>query len=292
MELLMKDVVRKSLDKGVLPHSHPHSYLTSTPKDATNNPVLLVHGAGGAGWEWMYFVPYLAERGKLKTYAPDIRGHDTLSGESMLTLSVMDYFEHMADFIVRRIIPVHERLPIIIGHSMGGIIAQKLAEQGLARMVILVASVPPSGIDMKVKHHLAPILDILSAGYHNVLSQPFHPSIKLIESLFVEPKKSKDMIELCHKKGLIESPRVIRELLGSQISVDKRKIRVPMLVIGAENDTIIPPEVVLKIGGYYKTVPTILSHLGHMCPLEYGWERVASLCLKWIQENSTSTPRT
>jgi non-heme chloroperoxidase len=36
--------------------------------------------------------------------------------------------------------------PVILGHSMGGVLAQQLAAQGLASALILVAPAPRSGI--------------------------------------------------------------------------------------------------------------------------------------------------
>jgi len=261
-------------------------------------PVLLIHGAAGGAWYWEDMLTFLTINGGYPCFAPDITGHGDRSNEHLRAKKIEDYVEDMADFIVNVLFPLYGCFPIIIGHSMGGLIAQKLAERGLAHKVILIASAPPKGIELK-RGPLAEITawDILLGGLSFVTARPFHPSEKLLRSLFVNPERSEKSIERCKKLGVNESPGVIRQLLQSLVAVDRMKISVPMLNLGTREDTIILPEVVENIGVYYQpngAKTRILENLGHLCPLEYGWKRLASTCLKWMLKNSTSTttPRT
>lgn len=274
-----------------------HSYITSIFPATELIPVLLIHGAAGGAWYWEDMLSYITVNGGFPCFAPDITGHGERSSEHLRTRGVEDYVEDMVDFILNVIYPIFGCYPIIIGHSMGGLIAQKLAERGLANRVILIASAPPKGIELKQSAlRGVTATDLLRGGFSAVSGLPFRPTEKLLRSLFVDPEKSKWAIERCKALRINESPRVIYQLLESKIAVDRTKITVPMLNIGTREDTIILPEVIEAIGEYYRpngARTRFLENLGHLCPLEYGWKRLASTCLKWILAQQTaSSPRT
>ena len=69
--------------------------------------------------------------------SPAYRHHDeALSGETAEVLtgvSFADYVEGIAS-----VVSVLDTTPVIIGHSLGGVIAQKLAARGLARAIVLL----------------------------------------------------------------------------------------------------------------------------------------------------------
>jgi alpha-beta hydrolase superfamily lysophospholipase len=225
-----------------------------------------------------------------------LRGHGTRAREGIINASILEYVDELADWIQNDIMPRHDGLePIIIGHSMGGLITQKLAERNLAYKVILLAPAPPKGIPLVFgRDFKVPIRDFITAGLVAPLRTSFRPSRKLVRSLFVEPEKNKDMIERCVEQRLHESPRALYEMLEGKIEVDRKKVTVPMLIIGFIRDHIITEHVVRRIGQYYGAVPAtpetprpfrelqIRADLGHLCPLEHEWERVAKKCLDWI----------
>ena len=119
------------------------------------------------------------------------------------------------------------------------------------------------------------------------------PSDAMLRTLFIDPEKSKDMIERCKNYKLYESPVALLDLVRSRVPVDRSKVTVPMLIIGFTQDHIIAEHTVREIGMYYGAVEVkgtknlsreleIRPDLGHLCPLEYGWERIAKRCLEWL----------
>src|SRR5665647_19083 len=106
--------------------------------------VLMIHGAFCGGWCFEDFVPVLSSRG-WSCITPDLSFH--VSGPTrepdpqLATTGIADYTRDMAALVKSLPEP-----PVIIGHSMGGIIAQQLAAKGLARAVVLLASGAPWGV--------------------------------------------------------------------------------------------------------------------------------------------------
>jgi Lysophospholipase len=101
---------------------HPSLYIVeSHPKKASKTPILFIHGANMAAWCWNEkFMPYFSELGH-PTYAVDLRGHGKSSGQEQLSSnSIADYVND-----IERVIAEIGEPPILIGHSLGGLIVQK-----------------------------------------------------------------------------------------------------------------------------------------------------------------------
>jgi len=83
-------------------------------------PIVLVHGLAGAAWNWSELAPLLAERRRV--LLPDLPGH---GGSSPLpaAASLDPYAER-----VRLVAAAEGMLPApIVGHSLGGLVALRLA---------------------------------------------------------------------------------------------------------------------------------------------------------------------
>lgn len=100
---------------------------------------LLVHGAGGDPWQFrQHFVPYLRARG-LRVVALSLRHH----GRSARTGSTR-LAQHVSDVlgVIRHV----GQPQIIIGHSMGALVVQHVVPQVPVRRMVLLAPVPPDGL--------------------------------------------------------------------------------------------------------------------------------------------------
>jgi pimeloyl-ACP methyl ester carboxylesterase len=113
--------------------------------DRGRPPVILVHGAANSAGVWTYWSEALAADG-WPAYAVDLRGHGASSQTDLSTVSMTDY---LAD--VRRLAEQLRERPVIIGWSMGGLVAIMAAGAGLARACIgLAPSTPASAVDETV----------------------------------------------------------------------------------------------------------------------------------------------
>ena len=107
--------------------------------------IMMIHGMWGGGWYWEDYVRFFGEKGYECT-APYLRHHDIQAGtkppKGLGSMSLLDY---VAD-LENEIIELQDK-PILIGHSMGGLLAQMLAERDLAKATVLLTPAPPAGIN-------------------------------------------------------------------------------------------------------------------------------------------------
>ena len=115
-------------------------YPETTPKPT---PLLFVHGSFADARCWdENFLPHCARHG-YEAHAFSMRGHGRSEGhEHLHTWRLADYIADLAKAVGNMPAP-----PVLIGHSMGGMVVQKYLEDHAAIAgVVLMASVPPQGL--------------------------------------------------------------------------------------------------------------------------------------------------
>jgi pimeloyl-ACP methyl ester carboxylesterase len=99
-------------------------------------PLLFVHGAYTGSWMWSKYIPHFMSKG-WKCYVMNMRSHYKSRVMDLAKVTFEDYLEDINEFISECGEP-----PIVIGFSMGGILAQKLAETAaLAGLVLIDSSI-------------------------------------------------------------------------------------------------------------------------------------------------------
>ena len=79
-----------------------------------------------------------------------------------------------------------------------------------------------------------------------------------------------------------ESYRAFLDMLALNLVKTKRVNRVPMLVLGAEQDTISVPRDIERTATVYGVEPHIFPGMGHNLMLEPGWRSVAERIADWF----------
>lgn len=107
--------------------------------------VVLIHGWMVDGRVWRKVWEKLAANPKLTILVPDLRGSGE-SGRSDSTYTLDRYAEDLVELLARESVSNYW----VVGHSMGGTIAQKLisTHPSQVRGVVLAAPVPASGMPM------------------------------------------------------------------------------------------------------------------------------------------------
>ena len=274
-------LVRKRDDK------FGHRYLVACQGSPAGKTLLVfIHGAAGYAAYFRESMKYFAERGFV-CVAPDITGHGERAGDDVQNARVSDYVLDMQSFITRIVRAEYPKQKmVLVGHSMGGLIAQKLAEDGMSHAVVLITPAPPEGVTYFPGKLIIPAWsDIGGILAMMFVKKPFTPSRKLVSSFFADPTASKSVIdEWCATPTLGESLIALRELRMSTTAVDRRRINVPILVVGASLDVVIHPRVAKNVATYFGADHEEIPNLGHMCIIEAGWERTALVIGVWLSK--------
>lgn len=246
-------------------------------KPVSPTPLLFVHGAYTAAWCWEeHFLPYFADQG-FNSYAVSLSGHGGSRKRGYLDgFSIADYVADVAEVVAK--LP---GTPALIGHSMGGMVAQKYLEQQDVPAAVLLCSVPPQGLMgsalglMMSKPNLLTDLNRVLGG-----GQP-HPE-SLREALFHQPVDAEIMMRYYHRCQP-ESHRAIWDMTLFNLPHPGRMHRPPMLVLGAEHDHLIPPSQVHMTARAYDVEAEIFTDMGHGVMLEQSWDKVAARISEWLK---------
>ena len=123
--------------------------------------VLLIHGYGCAGDVWDPIAARLRAEG-FRVETPTIRSAvRTVEGPraGLAGLTLADYVAEMSA-LAQTLAKETGKKPLVFGHSMGGLIAQKIAEAGHAAGLVLFA--PASPADARGKPKLSPVFTFLN----------------------------------------------------------------------------------------------------------------------------------
>lgn len=250
---------------------------------------MFVHGAFCGAWVWQeHFLDWFAARG-FDCWALSLRGHGG-SGHlgDLHSAGVRDYVDDVAGLLARM-----PRPPIVIGHSMGGMIVQRLIESFDTRNfqktpalagAVLMASVPPGGLWGTTLHMAMNTPNILwtLAGM-----QTFGTSVASAEHLhraLFSPSVPLDTTQRYLTRFQTESFRVQMDMTLAAPPVATNGKAIPMLVIGASDDTFVPPWMARTTARHYDAPCHILDGMGHAMMLEPDWERAAEVLHDWLTE--------
>lgn len=246
--------------------------------DAHPVPLLFVHGAWHAAWCWdEHFLEFFADMG-YRSVALSLRGHGhSPAAKRMQICSMADFVDDVASVADK--LP---RTPVVIGHSMGGLIVQKYLESHYAPAGVLVASVPPRGAGgfffRKAKRH--PWHFARSVATTKSLHGFSSPELAR-ESFFSETTDESDVKRYAARLGEEFAGRLTLDTVLLELPKPNR-VRTPLLVLGAECDGCITLKEVHATARAYRTKAEIFPQMGHDMMLEPGWQAVAERIHTWL----------
>jgi pimeloyl-ACP methyl ester carboxylesterase len=246
--------------------------------------IFMIHGMWGGSWCWDEHKEYFEAKG-YRCVAPTLLLHDPDENEryreKVGRLSLKDY---IAD-LEKQIIELDEK-PILMGHSMGGLLALILASKGLAKAAILITLAPPRGVFVLRWPVVRSFLSGLRRWcfWNRAFKQTFREASHSMLHLLPEAEQ-----RVIYKKFVYESGRAGAEIglalldkgRASEIKTDR--IPCPVLVIGAEKDRITPAVIVRKVAERFDLEYEELKDHSHWVIREDGWEDIAHKLDQWIR---------
>lgn len=241
-------------------------------------PLLFVHGAWHGAWCWdEHFLPYFADHG-YAAHAISLRGHGFSEMDKSLKLLRLSDYVADVDQAVRDL----GEPPVLVGHSMGGLVVQKYLEKGPAAGGVLLASVPVKGVlattmRIAVRHPLAFAKANLTWSLWPIVETP-----ELAREAFFGSEMSESDVDRHFERLQDESYLAYLDMIFRLPRPER--VHVPMLVLGAEEDAIFTPHEVAATAAAYGVEPVMFPRMAHDMMLEQGWRSVADTILEWLDE--------
>jgi len=240
---------------------------------AEKPPILFLHGAFAGPEIWTRFVaPWFAARGH-EVLAPRLAG--PLLGPPA---RLRDYVGRALDAADRLASP-----PVVVGHSLGGLVAQHLAARRAVAGTVLVASPGPCG--------LGPSLWQLSAGAPEVLAALLVTQAgggalvgrdTIRRALFTEdtPDAWIDGLAMVADR---ESPLALLDGLTWDLPNWFMVRRAPVLALLGDSDAFVPVTDLWGIAAAYGAETDRMAGFGHGMPIDPRWESLARRIDAWLE---------
>ncbi len=200
-------------------------------------------------------------------------------------------FKMVLDSYRKILLPKKDNPPILIGHSMGGLIAQILLSEGLGSAAIVIDSAPPRGV-------FVASLSFLKANWGSI--NPFANSDKAMDLsqkkftyAFTNTESEEVQQDAYENFYVPESRRVGRGPLTKAAHIEYKNLRGPLLIVAGGTDHIVPAKLnyatfkryQLKSAEQNYTEFRLLEGRDHWTIAGPGWEDVALSLKTWLQGN-------
>lgn len=259
----------------------------------TKGDILLLHGAFVGGWVFERMRGELNRRG-WKTHAPDLpfHGSDFAGAAPHADLARQGLAEYRTTLTeeVHRLTQPAQPAPVLIGHSLGGLLAQQLAAQNLARALVLLAPVAPWGILPRTRWEMETIYSLMKA---HIANKPVMPNFQVAAEYSMDripPALQRDIFA----RLVPESGRALYETLlwwmdwTAASYVSARRVQVPILVLCGSDDKVTPPATCRAVARRYpgRAVYREIAGLSHFTFGEPQEDAVIGTVADWLDEHA------
>lgn len=249
------------------------------PSKGLQKPInlLFVHGISVGAWVWAeHFLGHFARLG-YNSLAVSLRGHGGSEGKNRLHQFALRDF---ADDVETAVATLTGQT-VIIGHSMGGGVAQYyLRRGGRAAGLALMSSVPPFGLASA-----SATMAMREPALWRELSQlqsGLGANIGVLEqSLFSANFSRRERRRIMPRFGE-PAASVSVELSAWKRIAPMPWFAPPVFVMGAENDRFIPPSEVALTAAYYSVRSHIIPGASHVMMVGPEWRAPADALEAWL----------
>lgn len=237
--------------------------------------LVFIHMSWGSSWAFKYYIPFFVEAG-YRCHSLDLRGHGQ-SGGSVEGATMQDY----VDDVHAAVTVLQLDSPVVIGHSMGGLIALMYSDQ--------------HAVSGTVSLDGSPTLEVQKTSEEKTYPADYTPADSGMPTSPFQVMKSLPDIYLWRlmglKKNLTVESGVARSDRKRGMSVPKDSLQAPLFFVGAEKGTSLPFGIGIdkaRAQAEYYEAPLYevkgASHPGLL--IGKYWSDAAGSVLSWLKDNN------
>jgi len=259
--------MRKQIGEVVIDVSPPE-------KPKFKSPLVLVHGLWSGSWCWSGWATRFSNLG-WECWAINLRGR--VEDNPQRTVARLTFAQCVED--LKEVIRAAGPSAVLLGHSLGGVMAMKAAEDENLSALILLSPPLPGNYPKSTGR----VLQVLHLKYFLLVFLRLPIRIKerdfALHWLASLPRAQHREV----LRGLVpESSYLVERLFKPHLSSEPALVRCPVLVVGGTDDRVIPVEAVQQsartLGAEFKEY----SGHGHWMMEEEGWEAVVNDVHRWV----------
>lgn len=189
--------------------------------------ILIIHGFGGGTYDEEYLANNLELKRNFDVFTFTLPGHDGLFKSDMKEQDWTNKTEEMLEFLIKN----NYKKIYVIGHSMGGVLAARLAS----------------------KYKQVKKLVLLAAAFRYLEFK--EDNVDIIKSIKKTPDLIKDYKEEFISRIIKMPPNAIKEFMNTVKNNEEtlKNINIPTLIIQGTEDNLVPPETLKYI---YNEIPS------------------------------------
>jgi pimeloyl-ACP methyl ester carboxylesterase len=259
-------------------------------------PVVFIHGLWLHPQSWSSWVEHFQAAGYPAASAPGWPGvAETVAAsrdnpDAIADHGIEDVTEHYRQIVAQLSVP-----PVVVGHSFGGMIAQKLLGEGRAAAVVAIDAAQIKGVlplPLSALHSTLPVFKN-PANKHRAVSltaeqfrYSFGNAIDADESndlweRWTIPAPGRPLFEAAAANFSLHSP--------AKVETDNAD-RGPLLLIAGGKDHTVPESITKSTAKQYRHSPAETELMdfadrGHSLTIDHGWKDIADAALGWLDKH-------
>lgn len=258
-------------------------------KPTHSKTIVFITGAFVSSDSWNDWKEYFEQQG-YKTIAPAWpykdapactlrQRHPDAEVASLRLTDLIAYFTGVVEALPEK--------PILIGHSMGGLITQLLIQKGLATAGIAIHSLQPQGIfTFKFSFYKA---GWAALGFFTDAKKTFLMSFAQWQYAFTNGMSYEEQKDAYYKLLVPESKLLVRDATTSAAKIDFTRPHAPLLFLSGSTDHFIPASLNNTNYKKYTHTSSITDYKefvgrNHFVLGQPGWQENADFILKWLNE--------
>ena len=192
--------------------------------------------------------------------------------------NIIDFFANIANNLPEE--------PILIGHSMGGLIVQLLLQHGIGAAGIAIHPFPPANIVASRYLLLRSLWPAM--GFFTTLQNAYMICYQKWKDAVANGLPCKEQKQLFYNYAIPESKFIVRDILRSTAKIDFSKYHAPLLLTSGSWDRMVPSAIVAANYKRYRGSNSITDYkdfkgLNHLPFERQAFEEEADFVLYWLQ---------